>query len=121
MEFRKEGQSEWDMRQAFLERLHKAITNCNQAIYLNNYEYWYKSLCVLQLELSSHLRNEEEEEMVNSSMEKATSILYDRINSIAKFRVFMNAQKALHKIMRLRGFDIPITDRSPGSALRNSR
>lgn len=118
---KKEGQSEWDMRQAFLERINKAIINCYESIHQGNYYLWYKNLTILSLELSSHIRTDEEKELVETSMEKATAQLYNnqRSNNIAKFRTYMEAQKALHYIIRQRGFDIPITDRTPGSALRD--
>lgn len=118
--FKEEGKTEWDMRQAFLERLHNCILNCHQAIFRSNYEYWYKSLRVLKLELHSHIRGEEENKSVDDSFSKLTAALYQKRNNRGKFEVFINAQESLHEVMRARGFDISINERSPGSALRDN-
>lgn len=116
MDFKHEGVAEWDQRQAFHERLHQAILFCHQSMFKNNYEGWFKGLTVLELELSAHLRKEEEKELVNKSMEKVRRSLQQNYNN--QFFIFLEAQKSMHQIMRNRGFDVPVNEKNPGMILR---
>ena len=119
MDFKHEGMAEWDQRQAFHERLHEAILFCHRSMFKNDYEGWFKGLTVLELELSAHLRTSEEQELIKGNMQKVRTTLNN--NYTNKFFIFLEAQKSMHKIMRLRSFDVPINDHSPGSALRFDR
>lgn len=118
MEYKHEGQAEWDGRQNFMQRLHNIIMQCHISSYANDYTGWYKSLMVLKIELSPHIRKEEEREKLNSSIARLKSSLYSQGGDIVKFDTFITAQESLHQIMRNRGFDVPINDHNPGQSTR---
>lgn len=118
MDFKKEGMSEWDGRQAFMQRLHNIIMQCHLSSFDNNYVAWYKSLMILKVELSSHIRKDLEREEVNKAFSRLKSYLYNSREDIIKFEGFIKAQESLHKIIRARGFDVPIQDHSPGESTR---
>ena len=118
MDFKHEGQSEWDGRQAFMQRLHNIIMQCHLSSFENNYVAWYKSLMILKVELSSHFRKEEEKAEIKKSFSRLKSLLYNSREDVIKFEGFIAAQESLHKIIRARGFDVPIQDHSPGKSTR---
>lgn len=119
MDYKHEGMAEWDQRQAFHERLHKAILHCHSSNFRGDYHGWYKALLVLDIELYSHLRKDDEKEEVRESMSKVHNVMNSSNNNKAHaFYTFLQAQKTFHKIMRLRGFDVPVNEHNPGHILR---
>lgn len=118
MDFKHEGQSEWDGRQAFMQRLHNIIMQCHLSSYENNYLGWYKSLMILKVELSPHFRKDEEKADIKKSFGRLKAYLYHPQDDLVKFEGFIDAQESLHAIMRARGFDVPIQDHSPGQSTR---
>jgi len=109
MVWEQDGQSEFDQRQLYHTRLHEAILMCHRSNFKNNYYGWYKALIVLRLELSAHLRTEEEKDLVSNSFKPLTPALINKsLNNISKFNIFMKAQEAIHQILRNRGLDVPI-------------
>ena len=115
--FKGEGQAEWDGRQNFMMRLHNAILHAHNSMINNDYLAWYKALTILRIELSSHLRTEEEKTKIKKAMKKMKHSLYN-IEGLDKMEGFIEAQEELHAIMRKRGFDVPINERDPGHSLR---
>lgn len=118
MDYKHEGQAEWDGRQAYMQRLHNVIMQCHISSYTNDYVGWYKSLQILKIELSSHLRTEDEKDLIKNSFTRLRASLFTNQGEMFKMDGFINAQEALHKIMRNRGFDVPISDHSPGQVTR---
>lgn len=117
MDFKHEGQAEWDGRQFFMTRLHEAILHAHNCNFSNDYLGWFKALSVLRIELSSHLRKAEEKALIESSKKSLNSLLFSN-DSLAKLQGFIQAQEDLHSIIRSRGFDVPVNERSPGSSIR---
>lgn len=103
-----EGQAEWDGRQAFMMRLHEALMKAHRSNFNNDYFGWYKALIVLKLELSPHVRTEEEKDSVKDAFVNLTPGLLNSNSNQQKFLVCVNAQKSLHQIMRNRKFDVPM-------------
>jgi hypothetical protein len=118
MDYKNEGMAEWDQRQAFHQRLHTAILFAHNSMFSNDYRGWFKALTVLEIELSSHLRKEEEKETVKNNMERVRITIQNNFHTQNKFEVFLKAQKTMHQIMRARGFDVPVNEKNPGQILR---
>lgn len=118
MEYKHEGQAEYDGRQYFMTRLHNAILHSHNSMFNNDYEGWFKALTVLRIELSSHVRTEEEKELLKKSVAKLTDLLFNVHNKLNKLQGFIEVQENLHSIMRKRGFDVPINEFRPGSSVR---
>jgi hypothetical protein len=119
-DFKVEGQSEWDQRQAFMQRLHNNIVLCSEALQYKDFNQWLRSLISLKIDLSAHIEKESKE-VIDKKINNAFSIIKSNVDEYSKIKLLTNIQELLHKVMRDRKFDVPINDKSPGSIIVNDR
>jgi len=119
-DFKVEGQSEWDQRQAFMQRLHNNIVMCSEALQYRDFSQWLRSLMSLKIDLSAHIEPTSKE-AIDKKISTAFSIIKSNIDEHSKIRLLTDIQELLHKVMRDRKFDVPINDKSPGSIIVNDR
>jgi len=119
-EFKVEGQSEWDQRQAFMMRLHNNIISCSDSLSYKDYNQWLKSLISLKIDLSAHM-TKEDKDFIDKKISNANSIINSNLRDFDKIKLLTSIQEDLHKVMRNKSFDVPIKSSSPGSIITNDR
>lgn len=119
-DFKVEGQSEWDQRQAFMMRLNNHIINCSESLQFRDFEQWLKSLISLKIDLSAHI-SKEDKLIINNKINTANIIIKSRLREFDKIKILSDIQELLHQVMRSKSFDVPIKESSPGSIIVNDR
>lgn len=116
-----EGQSEWDQRQAFMQRLNNRVIMCGEYLEERDFKAWLRTLISLKMDLSAHFKNKEDKLSIDKKIDTAYSIIRSGIDEYSKIRLLSSIQETLHGVMRHRKFDVPIRESSPGSIIKNDR
>jgi len=119
-EFHAEGQSEWDQRQAFMQRLHNSIVICSESLNIKDFNGWIRALISLKHDLSAFISNDDMA-LIDRDISNAFSLIRANMGEMDKIRILGKIQQKLHKVMRTRKFDVPIKETSPGSIIKNDR
>jgi len=119
-DFTFEGQSEWDQRQAFMQRLHTRVMMCAECLDFKDFNGWLRNIISLKIDLSAHI-NKEDKAIIDSDIDKAFSLLKTNMAEYDKIKILTSIQEKLHAVMRSRKFDVPIRETSPGSIIKNDR
>ena len=115
-----EGTAEWDQRQQFHTRIHESILLCSSGLFERDYRLWLNGLTMMEIALKPFM-TKEQEESIKKKMKLINNLLRSNIQRLDITPFFQSAQEDLHKVMRSRGFDVPINEFRPGSIIQRER